>query len=405
MEEFGDRGSGEVEKSVVDFVANREKSWLHWLRSSPFSPLHYLSIFTGYSVSKLTTIAVGLPWDEQTRQVNRGWHNRFVKATSAKQSFPKFVTDAKYCRGCMSKDVKIPSCTKSVTNTGRLYVPEELTSSAGDKSIPLMIYIHGGGWTILDARWLAYDRLCQEFSRRLGCSVLSLNYRMAPEHPYPYPTEDCYAALAWLGSNDSLEHVPSSIDRERIVVCGDSAGGNLTAALSLMYRDRRPKGVKIKLQVPVYPCFFKRPLTTSRTHPYFTYATLLSQSMMRQFELMYKPVDMTDEAFSKLPYVCCETAGLDQPGLPPTVGIVAGQDILRDEGVSFFRALENAGQIVEYRQWDNASHGFFNNPTSQDRQDAVSYIVQRVAGVLKIDLERRKKSAGGSSSVVLKAKL
>ena len=102
---------------------------------------------------------------------------------------------------------------------------------------------------------------------------------------------------------------------------------------------------------------------------------------MEDFERYYRPPDISETDFARLPYVCCEHDPQGLQNLPPTTGIVAGQDILRDEGVSYFRALERAGARVEWRQWDAAVHGFMSLPGAL-RQNATDYIISRIQTVV-----------------------
>ena len=133
--------------------------------------------------------------------------------------------------------LKIPGPAGSIP--ARMYIPE------GKGPFPVLVYFHGGGWVIgtLDT----HDTCCRELARSAGCAVLSVDYRLAPEHKFPAAAEDAYAATCWVaGQGGSLD-----IDPTRIAVGGDSAGGNLAAVVSLMARDR--SGPRLCYQALVYP--------------------------------------------------------------------------------------------------------------------------------------------------------
>ena len=220
----------------------------------------------------------------------------------------------------------------------------------------------------------------QKTVQKLDCYILSVNYRMAPEHPYPVPLEDCYSVLSWLGNMKlSQDFVPEVVDRQRVILMGDSAGGNLAAATAMLWRDRGLAGITVVHQVLLYPCFCTRPLTESRTNAALgNKAMLLKPWMMDFYERMYTPDGKTVEDMSNDPYVNCTSAN-DVTMLPPITGLVGGADILRDEGVAYFVkvAREGNGVDVEWRQWDYAIHGFCVFP-GKDADNALAYIIERL---------------------------
>ncbi len=342
-----------------------------------------------YVQSKIVPWALGLPLQNNVRHLDRSRHDFILRRMTVPATYPKYSNKT----GVMSKDIETPSCTPGITNIARLFLPRNImelnNQSQGDvivkKKVPFMVFIHGGGWATLDCKTSIYTDLCERFCQDLQLPVLSFNYRLAPEHPYPIPLDDCYAALKWLGTKDSNVEIPEYIDREKIIVCGDSAGGNLTAAISLKHIDNKTSGINIILQIPIYPCFFKRPLTNSRTNKYLRYVTVVSQQMMNQYELLYKPVDIDEAVFSKMKYVNCESASnLDDPNFPATIGIIAGGDVLRDEGISYFEKLKSIGQQVKYKIYPNAPHAFLAIPDvgSRDSKNAKKYIVQSILSFL-----------------------
>jgi len=124
-------------------------------------------------------------------------------------------------------------------------IPIRIYTPVGTAPFPVLVYFHGGGWVIgnLDT----HDGVCRSLANRVGCIVVSVDYRLAPEHPFPAAPEDCYAATRWVA-----EHAATvGADRGRIAVGGDSAGGNLAAVVALMARDRG--GPKLVHQLLIYP--------------------------------------------------------------------------------------------------------------------------------------------------------
>ena len=372
---FGDRGPDDVEWTVLDFESPHQDN----LPSKIFRRVFSKPVF---------------------RIMKSYFHDALVKAFSSRATYPLFVN------GVMSRDINYPIdfCKRDSrdvenhANTARLYTPELFADSCEDskassatlshsqvpEKAPLVIYIHGGGWTIMSGKLSPYDRLAACISRRLGVFVLSIDYRLAPEHPFPAAPNDCYGCLAWLGTPSSFHVVPKAADRSRIVVMGDSAGGNLTAVTCLMYRDLSPPGVKVAHQVLIYPCTFKRPLTLSRTHARTRQALILSQETMLWFEDKYRG-KKTAEEMSQDPYANPEAAQ-SLAGCVPTSGIVCGADILRDEGVGYFRSLARAGSSVDWRQWDAAPHGCLLIPGNVHAAQMKAWLLQRIALILGVRL-------------------
>ena len=370
----------ELEENDVD-----QRSIMEWL----LTPFFFVT-------SRIVPFALGLPLQNNIQHLDRSRHDFILRRMLVPATYPKYS----HKTGVMSKDIETPSCTPGIKNISRFFLPRKIIMEQNvnvKKKVPLMIFIHGGGWATLDCKTNMYTNLCERFCNDLQIPVLSLNYRLAPEHPYPIPLDDCYAALKWLGTKDSIVEIPEYINREKLIVCGDSAGGNLTAAISLKHVDNKIPGINIILQIPIYPCFFKRPLTNSRTNKYLRYVTIVSQQMMNQYENLYKPVDIDEVVFSKMKYVNCESASnLDDPNLPATIGIVAGGDVLRDEGISYFEKLKSVGvQQVKYKIFPNAPHAFLAIPDvgSTDSKNAKKYIIQSILEFLNGD-----KHVNGSSS-------
>lgn len=219
----------------------------------------------------------------------------------------------------------------------RLYHPEP------GETLPLLVYYHGGGWVLGDLE--SHDIYCRAFANTAGLAVLSIDYRLAPETPYPGPFEDCFAAKEWAVANAGA----LSADPDRLAVGGDSAGGNLAAAVSLATRDR--SAAPIAHQLLVYPCIAPRPGTDS----YREFATgfgLSEKSMAWFWDLYFGGADLTHDPYAT------PGAAQDLAGLPATTLITAECDVLRDEGEAYAARLIAASVAVDQRRFDGTFHGF-----------------------------------------------
>lgn len=214
----------------------------------------------------------------------------------------------------------------------RLYRPE----GASGRS-PALLWIHGGGYVIGDAA--QDDVLCRRFARELGATVASVDYRLAPEHPYPAPVEDCYSALTWLAA------LPS-VDPARVAVGGASAGGGLAAALALLTRDRGR--IDLAAQLLVYPMIDDR--TVSRTDLDNPGHRLWNQSSNRFGWRAY----LGDAD----PQVAVPARREDLAGLPPAWIGVGTLDLFHDEDLAYAERLRDAGVPCEVLVVDGAFHGF-----------------------------------------------
>jgi acetyl esterase len=222
----------------------------------------------------------------------------------------------------------------------RVYTPK-----GGAAPRPVLVFFHGGGWVIGDLE--THDAPCRQLASAVPALVVAVDYRLAPEHKFPAAPEDCYAALRWVADN------AASIggDPKRLAVCGDSAGGNLSAVVSLMARDRG--GPKLAAQILVYPAtdfMCDAPSHASNGQGYF-----LDAEAMRWFigHYLRTAADKTEPYASPL-------RAKDLSGLPPAVVITAEFDPLRDEGESYARRLREAGVPVELKRYDGVIHGFFS---------------------------------------------
>ncbi|MGH3521147.1 MAG: alpha/beta hydrolase [Haloechinothrix sp.] len=220
----------------------------------------------------------------------------------------------------------------------RIYWPEE-----SDVDLPVVVFFHGGGWVICDLD--SHDQLCRAMTNATGAIVMSVDYRRAPEDRFPAAAEDAYAVARWVVDNaGSLGGDPS-----RVAVAGDSSGGNLAAATTLMSRDRG--GPELAFQLLIYPALDHAQDTVSyqdNAHGYFVTADHL-----RWYWEQY----LGDEGDGKHPYASPLRAA-DCSSLPPAHIITAEYDPLRDEGEAYGQRLSEAGVPVQVRRCDGMFHGF-----------------------------------------------
>ena len=231
-------------------------------------------------------------------------------------------------------------------------IPVRIYTPVGTAPFPVLVYFHGGGWVIgnLDT----HDGICRSLANRVGCLVVSVDYRLAPEHPFPAAPEDCYAATRWLA-----EHAGSlGGDKGRIAVGGDSAGGNLAAVVALMARDRG--GPKLAFQLLVYPATdtdFETRSYRENSEGYF-----LTRADMVWFWNHYAPRDED----RRNPYAAPLRAA-SLRGLPPALVITAEFDPLCDDGNAYAGRLREDGVPVRLSQQDGLIHGFFQMGAVIDR--------------------------------------
>ncbi|ATF13344.1 alpha/beta hydrolase [Brevibacillus brevis X23] len=237
------------------------------------------------------------------------------------------------------EDKLIPAGADAEINI-RMYTPE------GQGPFPLFVYYHGGGWVIGDLETV--DASCRMLAHLSGRIVVSVDYRLAPEHKFPVPVADSYAALKWVSENASSINGSAS----DLVVGGDSAGGNLSTVLSLLAKDQN--GPAIKAQVLVYPVTDMR--FDSPSYMEFQEGFGLNRDLMLWFSNHY----INHEYDKGNPYVAPLSAR-DLSNLPPAIVITAECDVLRDEGIAYAERLKNAGVKVEAVCEKGLVHGYFTN--------------------------------------------
>ena len=254
-----------------------------------------------------------------------------------------------------------------------------------DAPPPTLVFYHGGGWTLgtLDS----CEDICLELADRVGAAVLSVDYRLAPEHPFPAAVDDAYAAVCWAGGNaDEL-----GADPDRIGVAGTSAGGNLAAATAMRVRDaHRGEGRVAAIEAtvesgrtfepPSLSCqglFYPITDPSFDTDSYREHGTdaLLSERDMRWFWSQYlrSPIDAAH------PYASILDAP-DLSELAPAVVATAGHDVLRDEGAAYARRLADAGVPIEHLHYPALTHGFLS---VTDEVPAADVAMDAVANALR----------------------
>jgi acetyl esterase len=234
-----------------------------------------------------------------------------------------------------TEDRKIPSPDGDIPV--RIYTPSV-------KPNGILVYFHGGGWVVGDLD--SHDYVCRALTNAAGCTVVAVHYRLAPEHKFPDAPEDCYAATNWVSKNAAA----LGSDANHIAVGGDSAGGNLAAAVSLMARDRG--GPKIRHQMLIYPAT-DAAMNTASQNEFTQDGFVLSKLDMKWFwgHYLKNPKD------GENPYASPSRAK-DLRNLPPAHVITAEHDPLRDEGEAFAEQLKTAGNKVKLKRYGGVMHGF-----------------------------------------------
>jgi acetyl esterase len=248
----------------------------------------------------------------------------------------------------------------------RIYTP----TGQSDGKLPALMFFHGGGHVVgsLDSHDLVARNLCMGGE----CVVVSVDYRMGPEHPFPAAPEDCFAATRWVCVNaDEL-----GIDPTRVAVSGDSAGGNLAAVVALMARDA--SGPELCFQLLVYPVA-DYAFDTASYSKWAEGAGILTAAGMKWFRDHYlaRPEDGLDWRAAPL-------RAKNLSDLPPALVITAECDVLHDEGVLYAEALAAAGVAVEHRDYPGMMHGFFSfAPVIDDGAAAQAFAAERLRSIFQ----------------------
>jgi acetyl esterase len=295
------------------------------------------------------SLAVLPAFDFANPAVVRAQMDRFVKISAAAGLRPMHDPGVELQDGLTAYGVPI-----------RVYVPRQRSTPS-----PAIVYFHGGAFVLGDLD-LEHPR-CLDMARQTGAVVVSANYRLAPEHPFPAPADDCWAVFTWVTRAEGL-----GIDHARVAVAGASAGGALAAAVSLMARDRAVRGPCFQLLL--YPVLDDR-MTTPSMAGFIDIAGW----NRRNSEHMWSHY-LGKERNQSCPYAAPARAD-DFRGLPQTYVMTADHDALRDEGIQFAQRLIEAGVPTELHHYPRTFHGFdtlTNGPLSR-RARAEHYTALREA--------------------------
>ena len=248
-------------------------------------------------------------------------------------------------------------------------IPIRVYRPSDADALPVVVYLHGGGWTFgsLDA----VDALCRELSVQVECVVVSVDYRLAPEHKFPVPLDDAYAALRWVAAHGDL----LGAEADRLAVAGDSAGANLAVAAALRARDDAvgPPISALVLAYPVTEYAVARPSWVDNGN-----GPVLTADDVEWLWDQY----LRDESDRSDPRAVPSLAH-SLSGLPPTFVLSAEYDLLRDDGEHFAQSLADAGVPTEVERYLGAFHGFFTMVTTLRRAeeavaDAADFLRRRL---------------------------
>ncbi|HMY99824.1 MAG TPA: alpha/beta hydrolase [Burkholderiaceae bacterium] len=237
------------------------------------------------------------------------------------------------------RELRIPGPGGSIP--ARLYRPLQAAQQAGE--LPVLVYFHGGGWTIGDLD--THDTLCRQLANTSGCALIAVDYRLGPEAVFPAAVDDCVTATRWV----HRQAASLGLDATRIAVGGDSAGGNLAAVVAITLRD--DGDVPLRWQLLIYPATDMRAVAPSHTTNGQGY--LLTSDAIAYFRANYLPDRAQDSDWRASPLL-----HEDLSRLPPALLLTAGFDPLRDEGRQYADRLSAAGCATQYLCFERQLHGF-----------------------------------------------
>ncbi|WP_327028633.1 alpha/beta hydrolase [Micromonospora sp. NBC_01740] len=228
-------------------------------------------------------------------------------------------------------------------------LPVRIHRPAGEGPLPTLVYFFGGGWTLGSVD--TADGICRRLANAVPCQVVTVGYRLAPEHPFPAAVHDCHAATAWLATHPE----EFGVDPERVAVGGDSAGGNLAAAVTLLARERG--GPRLAAQLLVYPNTDQSAVPDGDGEDPLLFN--------RRSVAWYRGHYLTDPADARHP-LASPLLAADLTGLPPALVITAEHDPLRAEGERYAHRLREAGVPTTLTRYAGMIHGFFAMPGAFD---------------------------------------
>lgn len=282
------------------------------------------------------------------------WEIPISQTRSFAQAQMKIAADLAPIHSITDKYIPGPTADLHV----RIFRPND------SKNLPCIIYFHGSGWTLgfIDL----FNPCLSMLSKESESIVIAVNYQKAPEHPFPEPFNDCYATLEWAVNNA----VELGIDPENISVGGDSAGGNLAAAVALRCRDEQL--ISLASQLLVYPC--TNMVFSTQSYDRFASGYGLSTKAMQWFWDQY----IQDVRHADNPYACPARATSFENS-PPTVLITAQYDPLTSDGENYRDLLARDGVEVVYKEFAGVIHGFFRAPEiTTASNEAISFVSQEL---------------------------
>jgi acetyl esterase len=264
---------------------------------------------------------------QMTPQQAREWHNQKAGILDIKPT-PVFRVE----------DRRIPGPASEIPV--RIYTPR-----ASSQFLPVLVWLHGGGHVVGSLQ--SYDAICRQLALEADCIVVSVDYRLAPEHKFPAGVEDCFAALTWAGRHAG----EFGGDAKRIAIGGDSAGGNLAAVCAIMARDEGAP--RLVFQLLVYPR--TAAWEDSPSHREFADGYILTRKTILWFHNHCLKSDADRQDWRWAPLDCP-----DLSRLPPALVIVAECDPVRDDGIFYAERLKQAGNALELTNYAGMVHPFFS---------------------------------------------
>lgn len=255
-------------------------------------------------------------------------------------AFAALKAEAPAIEGVTTEDRQIPGPEDTPDVTARIYQPTDRP-----ETLPALLWIHGGGYVLGNLE--QDDLLAKHLAKAAQCVVVSVEYRLAPEHPFPAPVEDCYAALKWLSTHSSELRV----EKTRIAIGGGSAGGGLAAGLALLARDRAE--VEVAFQLLIYPMINDRNVAPASEAIPDTLMWSRENNLIGWRSYLGREPGGEDVS----PYAAASRAA-DLAGLPPAYIIVGELDLFLNENVEYARRLLEAGVPTELHVYPGVYHGF-----------------------------------------------
>jgi len=284
----------------------------------------------------------------------------------------------------------VPKSSADITTHNVIALDSEIPSHFGPHSIPIrifrskslqtsqnapiLVYFHGGGFVFGDLADFSVDELARRFASSLPIVVVSVNYRLAPEHPFPAAPQDSYSVLRWLSQEENIQQFSSLIgqrvDNQRIAVGGDSAGGNLAVVITIMAREENLTNV-IHMTV-VYPGFF---ITTIEGSNHYIYTGEMKKFMTHS----YLQGQSSDNPYIN-PVRFSEKLAL----LPPAHVITAEYDPIKYDGIAFVEEMRKLGKKVAHNHYPSI-HSFFSVSGTPEYEDALKRVIEDIRDAITLE--------------------